>query len=155
MRISRIYINKPITLNERLTLESTVAHYVSTVLRMKIGRQVILFNGQGGEFRATLVDSNKKTVSFEVDDFIDTKSESPLSIELACCLIKNDRMDWLLQKATELGVTSFVPLFSEYTDIKIPQDRLKKKIDHWQQVVVSACEQSGRTSIPTVLRRKY
>jgi 16S rRNA (uracil1498-N3)-methyltransferase len=150
MRIPRIYMNQSIAFNECFTAGSTVAHYVNTVLRMKVGRQVILFNGHGGEYSATIVDSNKKTVSFEIDNFNDVQLESPLSIELACCLIKSDRMDWLLQKATELGVTSFVPLFSECTDIKIPQNRLKKKVDHWQQVVVSACEQSGRTHIPTV-----
>lgn len=150
MRIPRIYINQPITLNECVAVDSAEAHYVNTVLRMKTGRRVILFNGLGGEYSATLVDSAKKTARFEIHDFNDVQRESSLSIELGCCLIKNDRMDWLLQKATELGVRSFAPLLSEYTDVKIPQDRTQKKIDHWQQVVVSACEQSGRTQVPVV-----
>lgn len=153
MHVPRIYLNQPLSENITIELEPASAHHIATVMRMKVGRAVTLFNGekqQGvlGEFTATLAYVSKKSVAVAVGDFIPRDTESSLAVELGACLIKNDRMDWLLQKATELGVTSVTPLWSEYTDVKIPADRLEKKMNHWRQVMISACEQSERVAIP-------
>lgn len=155
MHIPRIYIPQTLSENSTIELEPSAAHHIATVMRMKVGRSVILFNGmpygdQEGEFEATLAYVSKKSVAVAINSFVERKTESSLEIELGVCLIKNDRMDWLLQKATELGVTSISPLWSEYTDVKIPADRLDKKMQHWQKVIINACEQSGRTRIPSI-----
>jgi 16S rRNA (uracil1498-N3)-methyltransferase len=156
MRIPRLYINQKLTENSVLVLEQQASHYLCKVLRVKAGRELVLFNGclsdvgTSGEYRATLTEANKKAAVVELKQFTATQSESNLKLELACCLIKNDRMDWLLQKATELGVTTISPLLSEYTDVKLSVERVEKKQCHWQQIVISACEQSGRTQIPIV-----
>jgi 16S rRNA (uracil1498-N3)-methyltransferase len=155
MHIPRIYLTQSLTENTTVELESSAAHHIATVMRMKAGRSIVVFNGQlhqgmFGEFEATLAYVSKKSVAVAVGRFVERKTESPLAVELGACLIKNDRMDWLLQKATELGVTTITPLWSEYTDVKIPEDRLEKKMRHWQQVVINACEQSGRVVVPVV-----
>ncbi len=155
MHIPRIYLPQDLSEQTTVELDAASAHHIATVMRMKAGRQVTLFTGQPyqgllGEFTATLAYVSKKSVAVAVGEFTAKETESPLSIELGACLIKNDRMDWLLQKATELGVTSISPLWSEYTDVKIPQERLEKKRNHWQQVLISACEQSGRVAVPTI-----
>ena len=155
MHIPRFYFPQPLTADTTVELSAAASHHVATVLRMKVGRHLLLFNGMPidgrlGEFSATVEAVSKKCVLLTVSDFIPRQTESPLAIELGVCLIKNDRMDWLLQKATELGVATVTPLLSEYTDVKLPADRLEKKHHHWQQVMISACEQSGRTAVPSI-----
>lgn len=155
MHIPRLYVPQTLTANETIELSKQAAHHIATVMRMKAGREVILFNGQlhegkEGEFKATLAYVDKKNVCVAVGEFVERSTESSLHTELGICLIKNDRMDWLLQKATELGVNKISPLWSEYTDVKIPSDRIEKKYQHWQQVLINACEQCGRTSIPEI-----
>ncbi len=155
MRIPRLYVNQILTENSTIILEQEVFHYIVNVLRVKAGRELRLFNGLlldglNGEYQCSLLQVNKKSATVQIGQFVQKETESPLKVELGCCLIKNDRMDWLLQKATELGVHTFSPLISSYVDVKIPVDRLSKKMQHWQQVIVSACEQSGRVQIPVV-----
>jgi 16S rRNA (uracil1498-N3)-methyltransferase len=156
MRIPRLYVKQKLSANSSLELPQETSHYLCNVLRVKAGRELVLFDGhlsvdgKAGEYQATLLEANKRSAVVEIKNFIETQSESKLNIELACCLIKNDRMDWLIQKATELGVTTISPIFSEYTDVKLSAERLDKKQSHWQQIVISACEQSGRTYIPIV-----
>lgn len=156
MRIPRLYVDQKLTEKSVVILEQQPSHYLCKVLRVKAGRELVLFNGylsdtgSRGEYLATLTEANKKAAVVELKKFTATQSESNLKLELACCLIKNDRMDWLLQKATELGVTTISPLFSEHTDVKLSAERLDKKQCHWQQIVISACEQSGRNHVPIV-----
>lgn len=150
MRIPRIYSPQPLAEHTSVQLDGAAAHHVVTVLRMKVGRQLVVFNGEGQEFLATLTQGDKKKAEVSIDTVRDGEVESPLCSALGVCLIKNDRMDWLLQKATELGVSAIYPLVSEYTDLKLSPARLEKKALHWQQVVISACEQSGRVRVPKV-----
>jgi 16S rRNA (uracil1498-N3)-methyltransferase len=155
MHIPRIYIPQALSENSSLELDKTAMHHLVTVMRMKVGRQFIIFNGlsvngEYGEFTAILSHVDKKRAHFEVGAFSTSLTESTLRIHLGACIIKNDRMDWLLQKATELGVAEITPLFSQYTDAKIPADRIEKKIAHWQKIIVNACEQSGRVMIPVI-----
>lgn len=148
MRIPRIYTPQDLQEKSSIVLTDSPAHYIATVLRMKPDRELLLFNGQGGEYQANIVSINKKKVYVDIIAYKDINSESPVSIDLGICLIKSDPMDWLIQKATELGVATISPLFSDFTDIKLPEIRYSKKISHWQQVVVNACQQCGRTVLP-------
>ena len=150
MRIPRIFTDQIITVGNQIKLSAVASHHIIHVLRITTGRQIILFNGQGGEYSGVVASTTKKIASIEITEFQDVDRESPLSVELAICLIKNDRMDWLLQKATELGVSNISLLVSERTHYKIKADRTAKKLQHWQQIVISACEQSGRTAVPTI-----
>ena len=155
MRIPRLYTPQAIELNQEFLLEEQSAHHVATVLRIKKGREVVLFNGDAlhgkqGEFTGIISQIDRKKVSVICHKFIEKNTLSPISIHLGACLIKNDRMDWLIQKATELGVNGITPLFSENTDIKLPEDRLAKKLAHWQQVMINACEQCGRTDLVNI-----
>lgn len=155
MHIPRIYIDQPLRANDTLLLDKPTMHHLVTVMRMKVGRSCILFNGEPvngeyGEFSAVLTHIDKKSAQAAVGDFTVRDTEASLGIHLGACLIKNDRMDWLLQKATELGVAEITPLFSEYTDAKLSMERLAKKHHHWQKVIINACEQSGRVKLPTI-----
>ena len=150
MRIPRIYTNQALSENTSVTLDAAAAHYVTKVLRMKSGRPIILFNGQGGEYKGYVAIIDKKLTSIDVEAFVNAQPESKLNTSLGMCLIKNDRMDWLLQKATELGVSTISPLISTYTDNKLPAERIDKKMQHWRQILISACQQSGRTRLPSI-----
>ncbi|MGS2717304.1 16S rRNA (uracil(1498)-N(3))-methyltransferase [Eionea flava] len=155
MHIPRIYIEQPLRANDTLLLDKSAMHHLVTVMRMKVGRSFILFNGEPvdgeyGEFSAVLAQVDKKSAQVSVGEFTVRHTEASLHIHLGACVIKNDRMDWLLQKATELGVAEITPLFSEYTDAKLSAERLEKKYLHWQKVVVHACEQSGRVKLPNI-----
>ncbi|MFT7386779.1 MAG: 16S rRNA (uracil1498-N3)-methyltransferase [Candidatus Endobugula sp.] len=155
MHIPRIYIPQAFSEHTSLELDKAAMHHLVTVMRMKVGHQFMVFNGRPvdgvyGEFVATLSHVDKKKAQVEVGKFSLARTEPSLRIHLGACVIKNDRMDWLLQKATELGVTEITPLFSQNTDVKIPAERIEKKVEHWQKIVVNACQQSGRVTIPVI-----
>jgi 16S rRNA (uracil1498-N3)-methyltransferase len=117
---------------------------------MSEGQSVVLFNGQGGEFQGELVDltKNQATVSVLQSKYEDR--ESPLKVHLVIGISRGERMDWVIQKATELGVSEITPVFTERTEVKLSGPRLEKKQNHWQQIAISACEQSHRNIVPTV-----
>lgn len=148
MRIPRIYTQCHLAANTHVILEGTTAHYLGKVLRMTAGRELIVFNGKGGEYQATIDTLNKKTVSLNIDAFTDTNKESPLATHLAIGLSRSERWDYVLQKATELGVTQITPLFTERCEVKLSGERLLKKQAHWQGVITSACEQCQRNILP-------
>lgn len=148
MRIPRIYTS--LTLNEGATieLEESPSHHLVKVLRMSVGRELVLFNGLGGEYRAEIAATSKKTATVSISKFSDVDTESPLQSHLAIGLSRGERFDLAIQKASELGVTEITPLFTERTEVKLQGERLEKKMAAWQKIIVSACEQSGRTAIP-------
>lgn len=150
MRIPRVFFESDLAAGSQVNLSKEQAHYLGRVLRLKAGRELILFNGQGGEYLCQVIALDGKTGLIDVERYQDVDRESPLNICLAAVLSKGDRFDWLLQKATELGVSSIQPIFSERSEVRLSGDRLDKKHLHWQGVVRSACEQSGRTSLPSV-----
>jgi 16S rRNA (uracil1498-N3)-methyltransferase len=117
---------------------------------MNSGQLVTLFNGQGGEYTAELVEAKKGKATVTINSFNQVDRESSLSIHLAIGISRGERMDWIVQKATELGVSEITPLFTERCEVKLSGDRLDKKVGHWQQVAISACEQSQRNRIPSV-----
>ena len=129
-------------------LEGSAAHHVTRVLRLKPGAMVTLFNGQGGAFAAQLMATDKHTASLRVTAAWPTDVESPLHTTLAQAISRGDRMAYTLQKAVELGVSAIQPLITERGGRDLNPERLARKFHHWQGVVISACEQSGRNRLP-------
>ena len=150
MRIPRIYSPQSISIGDLIPLEQGPSHHLSSVLRMTAGQQVALFNGLGGEYRGELVEVRKGFVRVQINAFEAIDRESPLHIHLAIGLSRGERMDWIVQKATELGVAEITPLFTQRCEVKLSAERLAKKTRHWQQVAISACEQCRRNKLPII-----
>lgn len=150
MRIPRIFTDLPLKIDTTVVLDGSAARHLSSVLRMKAGQEITLFNGQGGEYAGALATLGKNNVSVKILEYRDIQRESPLNIHLAIGVSRGERMDWIVQKATELGVSKITPLFTERTEVKLSGERLTKKIRHWQQVAISACEQCQRNLVPLI-----
>lgn len=149
--MTRIHIPVPLTVGTSLDLPDEAARHVAQVLRMKVGEPLTLFNGNGGEYAATITAAGRREVTVNVDSFEPIDRESRLDITLAQCVSKGERMDYTVQKAVELGVTRILPLLSERSVVKLDAERWDKKLEHWRGIAASACEQSGRTVLPEVL----
>ncbi|WP_085630032.1 16S rRNA (uracil(1498)-N(3))-methyltransferase [Pseudomonas sp. R16(2017)] len=149
MRLSRFFIDAPLSLGEH-ELPEAQAHYISRVLRMTEGDAVQLFDGSGQEFLGALAEVGKKRVTVRIDEQFAGQPESPLSIHLGQGLSRGERMDWAIQKATELGVNEITPIFSERCEVRLKDERADKRLLHWRQVAVSACEQCGRSRVPVI-----
>ncbi|WP_299569994.1 16S rRNA (uracil(1498)-N(3))-methyltransferase [uncultured Shewanella sp.] len=151
MRVPRIYqpINE-LTVNQQVKLDEDGAAHIGRVLRMSEGENISLFSGDGFDYLATIISANKKNVTVEIIDKTENNSESPLNLHLGQVISRGDRMDFTIQKSVELGVTTITPLFSDRCGVKLNGERLEKKINQWQKIVISACEQSGRSFVPTV-----
>ncbi|MEH6557828.1 MAG: 16S rRNA (uracil(1498)-N(3))-methyltransferase [Oceanicoccus sp.] len=150
MRISRIYTQAILQISQLVALEEKSSHHLSKVLRQKIGSSVILFNGDGYDYSGQIDAIDKRSVSVKIASREIVNNESPLKIHLGIAVSKGDRMDWIIQKSTELGVDEITPLLSARTEVKFKGDRKDKKQLHWQQIVISACEQSGRSRLPNI-----
>ena len=150
MRIPRFYTEQTLSLGLTLDLNKNIHRHAIQVLRLKIGENIILFNGEGGEYLAKLVLADKRKSSVEIVSFNDISRESSLKTNLALAVIKSDKMDFAIQKAVEMGVNCIQPIYTNRSIINIKTNRLDKKILHWQGVINGACEQSGRTTIPKI-----
>jgi len=148
MRLSRLYIDKPLQAGQSVKLDGEELNYVSRVLRLKPGNAVTLFNGQGGEYSGTISELHKRQCIIDIDAFSDIDTESTLNITLVQCISRGERMDITLQKATELGIQRIQPVFSKHCTVVLEGKRLEKRHNHWQGVIRSACEQSGRNILP-------
>ena len=148
MRIPRIYIDQALAITDSVLLNENASHYLSKVLRMQEGRELIVFNGQGGEYSAQIKEIGKKQIAIQISQFSEGNRQSPLELHLAIGISRGERMDWVLQKATELGVTQIIPLITERTEVKIKGEKQDKKMQHWQQIIISACEQCQRNLLP-------
>ncbi|NTS78600.1 16S rRNA (uracil(1498)-N(3))-methyltransferase [Catenovulum sp. SM1970] len=155
MRIPRIYHSHPLSLAQSIELEPDAANHVGRVLRLQINDEIRLFNGDGFDYYAELIDVSKKKVLAEVIRSEQRNNESPLQFHLGQVISRGDRMDFTLQKSVELGVTEITPLFSERCGVKLNAERLNKKIEQWQKIVISACEQSGRAFVPKINPAQY
>ncbi|GAA5315835.1 MAG: 16S rRNA (uracil(1498)-N(3))-methyltransferase [Candidatus Pelagadaptatus aseana] len=152
MRVPRIYTERPLQTGQQVELEAGPSHHITKVLRMGEGRSLILFNGTGGEFTGQIISASKKAVTVAIESFSASDRCSPLTIHLGVGLSKGDRFEWVLQKATELGVSQITPLFTERSEVKLAGDRLAKKLGHWQQIIISACEQCQLNRPPQLLQ---
>jgi 16S rRNA (uracil1498-N3)-methyltransferase len=149
MRTIRLYIDQSgFSRGETVKLSDEAAHYLTTVLRAKLEQPLEIFNGQGQSAKAHINAIQKRQVTILVEELLTEQPESSLSIHLGIGISKGDRLEWVLQKATELGVTEITPLWCERSQVKLDADRQEKKYRHWQQILISACEQSGRNTLP-------
>ncbi|MBK8816264.1 MAG: 16S rRNA (uracil(1498)-N(3))-methyltransferase [Methylococcaceae bacterium] len=148
MRISRLYVAQPLIPNQAIELDEDNAHYVRTVLRLKTGDAVILFNGDGGEYTSVLAEVSRKHVRLSVQSCSARTVESPLQITLGLGISRGDRMDLSVQKAVELGVNSITPLLTERCVIQFTTEKKQQRRVHWQKIIQHAVEQSGRTVMP-------
>lgn len=147
---TRLYCDLPLSPGAEIALPETAARHAVTVLRLQPGDMLSLFNGEGGEYRATLVAVSKRETRVRVTQFQATERESPVDITLALGISAGERMDYSLQKATELGVSAIAPLATERSVVKLAGERAGKRLQHWQHVVIAACEQCGRNRVPAV-----
>lgn len=150
MRIPRIYLPVPLTSGTTVELDDHARHHVVQVLRMKSGEPLIVFDGKGGEYEATLDQVSKRQTTILIGLFHDIVRESSLQTSLGIGISKGDRMDYALQKAVELGISHIVPLYTEYCVVQLNAARELKKHAHWQAVITSACEQCARTILPVL-----
>lgn len=147
----RFFCSLTLTTSESILLPNGVSHHVAHVLRLKKNDKVTLFNGQGGEFTAQIEQINKSGVTVEIRQFHDVNRESPVLTELAQSICANEKMDWIIQKAVELGVNRIQPIMTNRCVIHLSGERVKKRAEHWQQIIYSACEQCGRNKIPELM----
>jgi 16S rRNA (uracil1498-N3)-methyltransferase len=150
MRVPRIYHPHQIQALGELSLSEDAAGHVGRVLRMKVGFEVILFDGYGDEFTATITEVTKKSVAVDVTKRVHKDIESPLDIHLGQVVSRGDKMEFTIQKAVELGVNTITPLISERCGVKLDTKRFEKKLQQWQKIAIAACEQSGRNLVPQI-----
>ncbi len=150
MRIPRFYEDQPLANGQEIQLSDAVVQHVARALRMRPDDQLTLFNGDGNEYHARLTDVAKRSVSARIEAVTQPARISPLNIQIGQSLSRGERMDYAIQKATELGMTGMTPLFSERCEVKLNSERQDKRLRHWQQIAISACEQSLRCDIPAI-----
>ena len=151
MRLTRVFVDQPLAPGARVTLPESAGAHLVRVLRLREGEACVLFNGDGHDYDATLVSATKRGVDAEISAARAIDNESPLRIVLLQGIARGEKMDLILQKATELGVAAIAPVFADRTEVRLDGERLDKRMAHWRSVVTSACEQSGRARIPELL----
>jgi 16S rRNA (uracil1498-N3)-methyltransferase len=149
MRNPRFYDPQTLVVSSEIVLGEDATQHIR-VLRLKEGAQITLFNGQGGEFIASLRDVQKRSCSALINAYQETNNESPLHLHLGQVISRGDRMEFVIQKAVELGVNEITPLLSERCGVKVNAERMEKKHQQWQKIAIAACEQSGRNTVPTI-----
>ncbi len=154
MRTHRLFVTQPLSSGSLITLDEKASHYLGKVLRVKVGHSVNVFNGEGGSFEAGVSSVSKKTVSLQLGAFNPENNMPARKLHIAVGVSKGDKMDWLVQKATELGAFSIQPLLTEFCDVKLSEERFQKKINHWQQIAISSSEQCERNLVPEVLPQR-
>lgn len=150
MRLTRVYVAEPLTLGKTCVVEGTAANHIMRVLRLRDGDALTLFDGQGGEYAARIASFRKDTAVVEVLEHRALERESALDLTLLQGISRGERMDWVMQKATELGVRRIVPLFTERSMVKLDERQRERKLQHWRAIVIAACEQCGRNRVPEV-----
>jgi 16S rRNA (uracil1498-N3)-methyltransferase len=150
VRLTRVYIGAALTPGSMVDLPPETASHVAKVLRARSGDALILFNGEGREFNGTIEAVRGSRVSASVGDGRPVDRESSLAVTLVQCVPRGDRMDFVVQKATELGVVRIVPVLSQRSVVRLDKAQAESKAIHWRAVAVSACEQCGRNRLPTI-----
>ncbi len=153
MRLTRIHVAAPLVVGQEVTLPESAAAHLARVLRLQAGDPCVLFNGDGHDYAARITILSKREVRARVKSVRALDNESPLRITLVQGVARGEKMDWILQKATELGVHAFVPASSERSEVRLDGERADKRLAHWRSVVIAACEQSGRARIHPSRRR--
>ncbi|MGH8084793.1 MAG: 16S rRNA (uracil(1498)-N(3))-methyltransferase [Lysobacter sp.] len=150
MRLTRVHVDLPLAPGMDLSLPEAPAVHLARVLRVGIGDACVLFNGDGFDYPARVTAIGKRELRVAVTGAVAIESESPLQVILLQGIARGEKMDLILQKVTELGVAGVRPLSSQRSEVKLDEPRAAKRLAHWRNVVVAACEQSGRATVPEV-----
>jgi 16S rRNA (uracil1498-N3)-methyltransferase len=151
MRTIRIHVDLPLATGAEVALPAQAGEHVARVLRLAPGDPLTLFNGDGADYAATIRSVDKREVRVQLLERQAVARESPLRLTLAQGVARGEKMDLIVQKATELGVARIVPLLTERSEVKLDPVRAEKRLTHWRAVAASACEQCGRASLPEIL----
>lgn len=150
MRLTRVHVTAPLQVGKRIALEGTAANHITRVLRLRAGEPLTVFNGNGAEYSATILELHRDVVMVEVKSEQAPRRESPLPLTLAQGISRGERMDWILQKATELGGSRIVPIFTERSVVRLDARQAERKLQHWRAIAIAACEQCGRNVLPEI-----
>ena len=150
MRLTRVFIDGDLQTGQRLTVDGNAGNHIVRVLRLRVGDTLTLFNGRGGEYGARIEEMRRDTVQVSVLEHRDDERESPFHLTLAQGISRGERMDWVVQKATELGVSRIAPLFTERSMVRLDEKQATRKVQHWRAIAIAACEQSGRNRVPEI-----
>jgi len=151
MRKTRIFVDQNLQEGSRLVLAEEAGHHVSRVLRLRSGQPLIMFDGRGGEYDAEISRIDKGSVEVQINQYHCVDNESPLNITLIQGISRGQKMDFILQKAVELGADRIVPVMTEHGNVRLDEHRQQKKIEHWRKVIIGACEQCCRNKIPELV----
>jgi len=146
--LTRVYVETPLAAGKRLVVEGSAANHITRVLRLRSGDALTVFDGNGGEFGARIQEFRKDSVVVAVEEHRPLERESPLPLTLAQGISRGERMDWVIQKATELGTARIVPLFTKRSVVRLDEKQADRKLQHWRAIAIAACEQCGRNRIP-------
>lgn len=150
MRTIRIHVDLPLAVGAELTLPAAAGEHVARVLRLAVGDPLTLFNGDGADYACAILAAGKREVRVQLQARREVHSESPLRLTLAQGVARGEKMDLIVQKATELGVARIVPIFTERAEVRLDAARAEKRLAHWRAVAASACEQCGRAHLPEI-----
>ena len=148
MRLTRVYVDAPVAAGKRVIVEGSAANHIARVLRLRSGDALTVFDGSGGEFGARIEEFRKEAVVVAVEEHRPLDRESPLPLTLVQGISRGERMDWIIQKATELGASRIVPVFTKRSVVRLDGKQAERKLQHWRAITVAACEQCGRNRIP-------
>ena len=155
MRIPRAYEEQPLAADIEIELSDQVHNHLVKVLRMSAGQQICLFNGDGYDYQAELTTVEKRRSQVRVQTAELSQTESPLKMIVGQGISRGERMDWAIQKSTEIGISQITPLFTERSEVRLNAERQQKRARHWRQVAISACEQSYRSTLPIIDEPAY
>ena len=147
---TRLYVPVPLESGATLPLDSDRSHYVSRVLRLRAGDELVLFDGRGGAHAASIADLSRNRVTVTIGERIGRDVESPLAIRLIQGISRGERMDFVVQKATELGVRRITPVITKFSVVRLDAAKAQKRAEHWTKIAQGACEQCGRNRLPEI-----
>jgi 16S rRNA (uracil1498-N3)-methyltransferase len=150
MRTTRIHVELELRSGTEVLLPAAASTHLLRVLRLRPGAALVLFNGRGGEYAAELASNDRAGARAQVGEHSGVERESPLQITLLQGVARGERMDFIVQKATELGVQRIVPLSCEFSVVRLDEAALRRRVEHWRGVAIAACEQCGRNRVPEV-----
>ena len=150
MRLTRVYVSERISVGGRTVLAAPASQHVTRVLRLTAGAQIVLFDGHGGEYDGEIVQTTRDAVSIAVQRHRAVEREAAVQLTLVQALARGEKMDWIVQKATELGVARIIPVALERSVVKLDERQGAKRVAHWEAIAINACEQCGRNRLPQV-----
>lgn len=147
---TRLFVSRDVINGAEAVLQGDRARYLSRVLRLRVGDEITVFDGTGPAWSATIVGMTRSTATLVLGERLESAAESPLDAHLVQGVSRGERMDYVVQKATELGVKRITPVLTEYGVVRLDEQRAAKRRSHWEGVAAGACEQSGRTRLPLI-----